>query len=150
MTLLSLNGVCAAYGRVEALRGIDLDVGEAEIVTLIGANGAGKSTTLMTICGNPRVTQGKILFDGAEISAMPTFEIIRLGIAQAPEGRRIFPRMTVIENLQIGATPARSNISRRTYNISSSCFPFSTTVSRNAAAPCRAASSRCWRSPARL
>ena len=104
MTLLSLNGVRAAYGRVEALRGIDLDVGEAEIVTLIGANGAGKSTTLMTICGNPRVTQGKILFDGAEISAMPTFEIIRLGIAQAPEGRRIFPRMTVIENLQIGAT----------------------------------------------
>ena len=104
MTLLSMNEVRAAYGRIEALRGIDLDVGEAEIVTLIGANGAGKSTTLMTICGNPRVTQGKILFDGAEISAMPTFEIIRLGIAQAPEGRRIFPRMTVIENLQIGAT----------------------------------------------
>ena len=104
MTLLSMNEVRAAYGRIEALRGIDLDVGETEIVTLIGANGAGKSTTLMTICGNPRVTQGKILFDGAEISAMPTFEIIRLGIAQAPEGRRIFPRMTVIENLQIGAT----------------------------------------------
>jgi len=104
MTLLSLNGVRAAYGRVEALRGIDLDVGEAEIVTLIGANGAGKSTTLMTICGNPRATHGEIFFDGAKISAMPTFEIIRLGIAQAPEGRRIFPRMTVIENLQIGAT----------------------------------------------
>ncbi|MFP6690406.1 MAG: ABC transporter ATP-binding protein [Alphaproteobacteria bacterium] len=102
--MLSLNGVRAAYGRVEALRGIDLDVGEAEIVTLIGANGAGKSTTLMTICGNPRATHGEIFFDGAKISAMPTFEIIRLGIAQAPEGRRIFPRMTVIENLQIGAT----------------------------------------------
>ena len=104
MTLLAMNGVRAAYGRIEALRGIDLDVGEAEIVTLIGANGAGKSTTLMTICGNPRASAGKILFDGSEISAMPTFEIIRLGVAQAPEGRRIFPRMTVIENLQIGAT----------------------------------------------
>ena len=104
MSLLSLRNVRSAYGRVEALQGIDLDVAEAEIVTLIGANGAGKSTTLMTICGKPRATAGEILFDGSDISALPTFEIIRLGIAQAPEGRRVFPRMTVLENLQMGAT----------------------------------------------
>jgi len=102
--MLSLKGVRAAYGRIEALRGIDLNVGEAEIVTLIGANGAGKSTTLMTICGNPRASAGEILFAGSDISGMPTFEIIRLGIAQSPEGRRVFPRMTVLENLQMGAT----------------------------------------------
>jgi branched-chain amino acid transport system ATP-binding protein len=104
VSLLSLRNVRSAYGRVEALQGIDLDVAEAEIVTLIGANGAGKSTTLMTICGKPRATAGEILFDGSDISALPTFEIIRLGIAQAPEGRRVFPRMTVLENLQMGAT----------------------------------------------
>ncbi len=104
MSMLSLKGVRAAYGRIEALRGIDLNVGEAEIVTLIGANGAGKSTTLMTICGNPRASAGEILFAGSDISGMPTFEIIRLGIAQSPEGRRVFPRMTVLENLQMGAT----------------------------------------------
>lgn len=104
MSLLSLTGVRAAYGRIEALRGIDIEVGEAEIVTLIGANGAGKSTTLMTICGNPRASAGEIRFVGNNIAAMPTFEIIRLGIAQSPEGRRVFPRMTVLENLQMGAT----------------------------------------------
>jgi len=104
MSLLSLTGVRAAYGRIEALRGIDIEVGEAEIVTLIGANGAGKSTTLMTICGNPRASAGEIRFAGNNIAAMPTFEIIRLGIAQSPEGRRVFPRMTVLENLQMGAT----------------------------------------------
>ena len=102
--MLSLAGVCAAYGRSEARRGIDMEVGEREIVALIGANGAGKSTTLMTICGNPRAATGRILFDGQDITDRPTFEIVRRGIAHAPEGRRIFPRMTVLENLQIGAT----------------------------------------------
>jgi branched-chain amino acid transport system ATP-binding protein len=110
--LLSIEGVHAAYGRVEALRGVDIEVGSGEIVALIGANGAGKSTLLMTICGRPRASQGRILFDGREITNFPTYEIVRLGISQAPEGRRIFPRMSVRENLQMGATladPARFN-----------------------------------------
>ena len=106
MSLLTVEGVHTYYGRIQALRGVDVHVDEGEIVTLIGANGAGKSTLLMTICGNPRAAQGKIVFDGREITRSPTFEIIRNGIAQAPEGRRIFPRMTVTENLQMGATPA--------------------------------------------
>jgi branched-chain amino acid transport system ATP-binding protein len=79
-------------------------VNEGEIVTLIGANGAGKSTTMMTICGSPRARRGSIVFDGKEISRLPTHEIARLKIAQSPEGRRIFPRMTVFENLQMGAS----------------------------------------------
>ena len=74
-----------------------------EIVTLIGANGAGKSTLMMTICGNPRAREGRIVFDGRDITELPTHEIARLRIAQSPEGRRIFPRMTVLENLQMGA-----------------------------------------------
>jgi branched-chain amino acid transport system ATP-binding protein len=104
MVLLSIAGLHTFYGSIEALKGIDLTVDEGEIVTLIGANGAGKSTLLMTICGNPRAAQGEIRFAGRDITAAPTYEIVRLGISQAPEGRRIFPRMTVLENLQIGAT----------------------------------------------
>ncbi len=101
--LLSVRGVKAFYGSVIALKGVDLDVREGEIVTLIGANGAGKSTLMMTICGTPRAREGSILFDGSEITGLPTHEIVRARIAQAPEGRRIFPRMTVFENLQMGA-----------------------------------------------
>jgi branched-chain amino acid transport system ATP-binding protein len=86
------------------LRDVSLDVGEGEIVTLIGANGAGKSTLLMTICGDPRASQGSIVFDGQDITRLPMHMIARLGIAHAPEGRRIFPRMSVLENLQLGAT----------------------------------------------
>jgi branched-chain amino acid transport system ATP-binding protein len=89
-----------------ALRGVDLDVNDGEIVTLIGANGAGKSTLMMTICGNPRARDGKIEFAGRDITRLPTHEIARLKLAQAPEGRRIFSRMTVLENLQMGATVA--------------------------------------------
>ena len=102
--LLAIRGVTAYYGRIMALRGVDLDVHDGEIVTLIGANGAGKSTLMMTIFGNPRARDGSILFDGRDISRLPTHEIAHLRIAQAPEGRRIFPRMTVLENLQMGAT----------------------------------------------
>jgi len=101
--MLSITGVHAFYGHIEALRGVDVEVKHGEIVTLIGANGAGKSTLLMTICGNPRAARGRIVFDGKDISAKPTHEIIRSGIAQAPEGRRIFPHMTVMENLLMGA-----------------------------------------------
>ena len=102
--LLTTRGVQAFYGKIQALKGIDLDVKQGEIVTLIGSNGAGKSTLMMTICGSPRARAGHITFDGKDITQMPTHEIIRLGIAQSPEGRRIFPRMTVLENLQMGAT----------------------------------------------
>ena len=101
--LLTIRGVETYYGKIQALRGIDLDVNEGEIVTLIGSNGAGKSTLMMTICGTPRCRTGSIGFAGNDITLSPTHEIVRLGIAQSPEGRRIFPRMTVLENLQMGA-----------------------------------------------
>jgi branched-chain amino acid transport system ATP-binding protein len=104
--MLSVAGVHTFYGNIEALKGVDLDVAAGEIVTLIGANGAGKSTLLMTICGRPRAARGRVLFEGRDITQMPTFEIVRLGIAQSPEGRRVFARMTVLENLQMGATTA--------------------------------------------
>jgi len=101
--LLSVEGVTAHYGSIIALKGVDLTVNAGEIVTLIGANGAGKSTLMMTVCGNPRASSGRIVFDGRDITRLPTHEIARLRIAQSPEGRRIFPRMTVRENLQMGA-----------------------------------------------
>ena len=101
--LLAVRGVETYYGNIIALRGVDLDVSEGEIVALIGANGAGKSTLMMTICGNPRARQGSITFDGKDITNVPTHEIMARSISQAPEGRRIFPRMTVLENLQMGA-----------------------------------------------
>ncbi len=101
--LLKVAGVHTFYGAIEALRGVSVEVAEGEIVTLIGSNGAGKSTLLMTICGRPQARQGQIWFAGQEITRLPTWDIVRSGIAQAPEGRRIFPRMTVLENLQMGA-----------------------------------------------
>jgi branched-chain amino acid transport system ATP-binding protein len=101
--LLAVRGVEAYYGNIPALRGVDLDVHAGEIVTLIGANGAGKSTLMMTICGEPQARAGTITFAGRDITHLPTHEIARLHIAQAPEGRRIFSRMTVMENLQMGA-----------------------------------------------
>ena len=101
--LLAIRGLRAAYGKIEALKGVDLDVSQGEIVALIGANGAGKSTLMMTIFGKPRARAGQILFDGRDITDLPTHEIARLRIAQSPEGRRIFPRMSVAENLQMGA-----------------------------------------------
>ncbi len=104
--LLSVHGVTAFYGHVQALKGVDLDVHSGEIVALIGANGAGKSTLMMTVCGNPRAQEGVIVFDGRDITRLPTHQIAQLKLAQAPEGRRIFPRMTVLENLQMGATVA--------------------------------------------
>ncbi len=102
--LLRIRGVETFYGNIQALRGVDIDVHDGEIVTLIGANGAGKSTLMMTICGSPQARRGTINFAGTDISKMPTHEIARLRIAQSPEGRRIFGRMTVKENLQMGAS----------------------------------------------
>jgi branched-chain amino acid transport system ATP-binding protein len=104
--LLSVRGVKTYYGNIAALKGVDIEVAEGEIVALIGANGAGKSTLMMTICGNPRAREGSIVFDGRDITGLPTHEIARLKIAQSPEGRRIFVRMTVLENLQMGAVAA--------------------------------------------
>ena len=104
--LLLVHGVHARYGSIAALRGVDVEVGDGEIVALIGANGAGKSTLMMTIFGNPRACEGSITFAGRDITHLPTHEIARLKIAQAPEGRRIFVRMTVMENLQMGAAMA--------------------------------------------
>jgi branched-chain amino acid transport system ATP-binding protein len=104
--LLAVRGVKTFYGNIMALKGIDLEVNEGEIVALIGANGAGKSTLMMTIFGQPRLSEGRIVFDGRDISSLESHEIAELRIAQAPEGRRIFPRMSVLENLQMGATVA--------------------------------------------
>ncbi|MBB4004340.1 MAG: ABC transporter ATP-binding protein [Aurantimonas endophytica] len=101
--LLAIRGVQTFYGKIQALRGVDVDVHEGEIVTLIGANGAGKSTLMMTICGNPRASTGQIIYRGEDITHLPTHDIMSKSIAQSPEGRRVFPRMTVMENLQMGA-----------------------------------------------
>ena len=98
--LLSATGVETYYGKIVALRGVDVEVMPGEIVTLIGANGAGKSTLMMTICGNPRARAGSIVYDGVDITSMPTHEIMRLGIAQSPEGRQIFPNLSVREHLE--------------------------------------------------
>ena len=104
--MLRVEGIDAFYGNIQALRSVSLHVEQGEIVTLIGANGAGKSTLLMSVCGNPRASHGRILFEGQDITSLPTHHIVRLGIAQSPEGRRIFPRMTVRENLRMGAVVA--------------------------------------------
>ena len=103
-TLLNVQGVETYYGNIRALAGVDVEVKKGEIVCLIGANGAGKSTLMMTICGSPQARTGTVTFEGNDITRMPTHEIARLRIAQSPEGRRIFPRMTVYENLQMGAS----------------------------------------------
>jgi branched-chain amino acid transport system ATP-binding protein len=101
--MLELKRVSASYGAVRALDGVDLTVGAGEIVTLVGANGAGKTTLLMTICGHPRAASGRVLLKGQDITSLVTHRIAALGVAHAPEGRRIFARMTVRENLQLGA-----------------------------------------------
>ncbi|MGE0660370.1 MAG: ABC transporter ATP-binding protein [Reyranellaceae bacterium] len=104
--MLKIEGVQTFYGAVHALKGVDVEVATGEIVSLIGANGAGKSTLLMTICGNPRPRYGRILLDGENIVGVPTHQLVRRGLAHAPEGRRIFPRMSVLENLRLGAVAA--------------------------------------------
>lgn len=101
--LLRVEGLHASYGNIEALHGIDIEVHQGEVVCLIGANGAGKTSTLMTICGCVKATQGTITFEGKDITNMASDKIVRLGLAQSPEGRKIFPRLTVYENLEMGA-----------------------------------------------
>ena len=103
--MLRLENIHTHYGNIEALKGVSVEVGAGEIVTIIGANGAGKSTLLMTVCGNPKASAGRVVFEGRDITRLATYDIVKLGISQSPEGRRIFPRMTVYENLQMGAVP---------------------------------------------
>ena len=103
--MLRLEGVHTFYGNIEALKGVNVEVEQGQIVTIIGSNGAGKSTLLMTVCGNPKAGRGRVVYDGRDITRLATYDIVNLGISQSPEGRRIFPRMTVWENLQMGAVP---------------------------------------------
>ena len=103
MSLLKLSGVHTHYGHIHALKGLDLEVATGEVVTLIGANGAGKSTLMMTLFGAPRASAGRIVFEGEDITRLNPHEVSRRGIALVPEGRRIFPRMTVEENLRVGS-----------------------------------------------
>ena len=104
--MLAVENLHSGYGRIQALHGVDITVGRGEIVALIGANGAGKTTLLMTICGNPRATAGRVVLEGSDITGLATHAIARAGLAHCPEGRRIFPRMTVLENLKMGAVVA--------------------------------------------
>ena len=122
-TLLDIRGVETFYGNIQALHGVDMQVNQGEIVTLIGANGAGKSTLLMTVCGNPRARSGSIRFQGEDIDREPTFAIVRRGIAHAPEGRRIFPKMTVLENLQLGAITAPPEHFQQNLDAAFALFP---------------------------
>lgn len=105
--LLQVQDLEAGYGAIVALHGISLTVNAGEIVTIIGANGAGKSTTLNSICGVVRARRGSVTFDGRNLSRVPAHEVVRLGLAQSPEGRKIFPRLTVLENLEMGAFTRR-------------------------------------------
>lgn len=100
--MLKLEKIHTHYGAVEALCGVSIEVKKGEIVTLIGSNGAGKTTLMMTVCGTPRASSGQVMFEGNDITACPTHEIMRMGLAISPEGRRVFPSLTVIENLKMG------------------------------------------------
>jgi branched-chain amino acid transport system ATP-binding protein len=112
-TILSVEDIHTFYGAIEALKGISIEVNEGEIVTLIGSNGAGKSTTLRSISGIVPPKTGRIVFRGRDISGLPGHEIAAMGIAQSPEGRRVFPRMTVLENLEMGAFTRRDTAAIR-------------------------------------
>jgi len=103
MALLEITDLRSGYGAIEVLKGISLKVEAGEIVTVIGANGAGKTTTLMTVSGCVKVRDGRVSFDGNDLVSVPAHEIVKRGLAQSPEGRKIFPRLTILENLEMGA-----------------------------------------------
>ena len=122
--MLTLSGVSASYGSVKAVIDVSIVVGEGEAVGLLGANGAGKSTTLRAISGLMRLTSGTITFGGANISSLPPYKVTELGIAHVPEGRQVFPEMTVRENLEIGAYIPSAKVQRnRTLDLVFSIFP---------------------------
>jgi len=122
--VLKLSGVSASYGSVPAIHNVSIEIGEGEAVGLLGANGAGKSTTLRAISGLVKLTGGSIIFDGTDISGMAPYKITELGIAHVPEGRQVFPEMTVLENLEIGAyIPSAKADRKRTIDLVFSIFP---------------------------
>jgi branched-chain amino acid transport system ATP-binding protein len=121
--LLQVSHVTACYGVLPVLHDVSLDIHPREIVALIGANGAGKTTLMMSIFGRPRPSHGKILFERRNITELPAHAIARLGIAQSPEGRRIFPRMTVMENLQMGAIIANAEVFEQDLDRVCTLFP---------------------------
>jgi branched-chain amino acid transport system ATP-binding protein len=121
--LLQVSRVTACYGMLPVLHDVSLDIHPREIVALIGANGAGKTTLMMTVFGRPRPSHGRILFAGHDITALPAHAIAKLGIAQSPEGRRIFPRMTVMENLQMGAIIANAEVFEQDLDRVCTLFP---------------------------
>ncbi|MBF0143163.1 MAG: ABC transporter ATP-binding protein [Magnetococcales bacterium] len=121
--LLAWEGVHAAYGPVRALHGVSLSIRAGEIVALIGANGAGKSTLLMSLFGQPRVSRGRILFQGEEITSLAGHRLAHLGMALVPEGRRIFPAMTVMENLAMGAVTRGGRVDPGTLDKVMDLFP---------------------------
>jgi branched-chain amino acid transport system ATP-binding protein len=144
--LLELEDLHVRYGGIEAVKGISLRVSEGEVVTLIGGNGAGKTTTLKTISGVKRPSSGRILLRGQEIHSRNAHEIVALGVCQAPEGRRIFPRMTVRENLEMGAYGRRDRAAvEDDFERVSCCSRFSGSESPRPEARSRAASNRCSR-----
>ena len=146
--LLDVSDIHTYYGSIRALKGVSLTVTRGEIVTLIGSNGAGKTTTLKTVIGNVRPLRGAVTFDGQRIDRLSTDRIVRLGIAQSPEGRRIFPRMSVLENLELGAF-SRQDRAKIPEDLERVLGLFPRLRERLAAegrARCPAVSSRCWRS----
>ena len=151
MALLEVSNLVARYGRITALQDVSLTVDEGEIVTLIGANGAGKTTTLRTISGLIRPASGSIRFAGRDITRLAPNEIVRAGISHSPEGRHVFPRMTVRENLELGAYTrrAKSEIADDTEQVLDDLPAAARSATSRRPARCRAASSRCSRSRAR-
>ena len=149
MTMLVVDDIHTYYGNIEALKGISLTVEEGECVTLIGSNGAGKSTTLRSISGLTPPRTGDIVFKGENITRTPPADIVKLGISQSPEGRRCFPRMTVRENLDMGAYLRRDKDVGQTWSASSTCSRACSSARSRRRARCPAASSRCSRSAAR-
>ena len=149
MSLLSLTDVHSYYGHIHALKGVSLTVEQGEIVTLIGANGAGKSTTLRTISGMMHPRQGQIQFAGRDISRVEPHAVVLDGLGHVPEGRGIFPKLTVRENLEMGAFTVKDPVAvRERMEYGSNSSPGSRNGSANTAAPCPAANSKCWPLPA--
>ena len=142
--LLEVQGLRAGYGRTEVLRGVDLSVGQGEIVVLLGSNGAGKSTLNNTLCGLLRPWGGRVRFDGSDLTGRHYRDVVRAGLIQVPEGRRVFPNLSVRENLELGSY-ARAR-ARRAANLEQvlDTFPGCASAWASWPAPCPAANSRCW------
>ncbi len=147
--MLTFDKVNAHYGKIQALHDVSLHINQGEIVTLIGANGAGKTTLLGTLCGDPRATSGRIVFDGKDITDWQTARIMREAVAIVPEGRRVFSRMTVEENLAMGGFFAHAMNIRPASSGCTNSSRVCGSAASSVRAPCPAVNSRCWRSAAR-